>query len=308
MKTIHGIENFPASEGSIVTIGTFDGVHLGHQQILKQLIDTSQQSKLKSVLLTFFPHPRMVLQPDISMRLIQTIEEREKALRKTGLDYLVIHPFSEKFSRLSADDYVKQILVDKLNVRKVVVGYDHRFGRNRTASLEDMYNYADIYDFEVIEIDAKKIKSTAVSSTKIRKAIDQGDIALANSYLGDPFTLEGVVVHGDKRGRELSYPTANIELQNKHKIIPKQGVYLIQSDIDNQVVYGMMNIGTKPTFDTTNPSIEVHFFDWNGDLYDQTLQVKLLKWIREEQKFGSVEELQAQIHADERYCRSYIPN
>ncbi|MGB0305929.1 MAG: bifunctional riboflavin kinase/FAD synthetase [Flavobacteriaceae bacterium] len=308
MKTIHGIENFPASEGSIVTIGTFDGVHLGHQQILKQLIDTSQQSKLKSVLLTFFPHPRMVLQPDISMRLIQTIEEREKALRKTGLDYLVIHPFSEKFSRLSADDYVKQILVDKLNVRKVVVGYDHRFGRNRTASLEDMYNYADIYDFEVIEIDAKKIKSTAVSSTKIRKAIDEGDIALANSYLGDPFTLEGVVVHGDKRGRELSYPTANIELQNKHKIIPKQGVYLIQSDIDNQVVYGMMNIGTKPTFDTTNPSIEVHFFDWNGDLYDQTLQVKLLKWIREEQKFGSVEELQAQIHADERYCRSYIPN
>ena len=308
MKTIHGIENFPASEGSIVTIGTFDGVHLGHQQILKQLIDTSQQSKLKSVLLTFFPHPRMVLQPDISMRLIQTIEEREKALRKTGLDYLVIHPFSEKFSRLSADDYVKQVLVDKLNVRKVVVGYDHRFGRNRTASLEDMYNYADIYDFEVIEIDAKKIKSTAVSSTKIRKAIGQGDIALANSYLGDPFTLEGVVVHGDKRGRELSYPTANIELQNKHKIIPKQGVYLIQSDIDNQVVYGMMNIGTKPTFDTTNPSIEVHFFDWNGDLYDQTLQVKLLKWIREEQKFDSVEELQAQIHADERYCRSYIPN
>ncbi len=308
MKTIHGIENFPASEGSIVTIGTFDGVHLGHQQILKQLIDTSQQSKLKSVLLTFFPHPRMVLQPDISMHLIQTIEEREKALRKTGLDYLVIHPFSEKFSRLSADDYVKQVLVDKLNVRKVVVGYDHRFGRNRTASLEDMYNYADIYDFEVIEIDAKKIKSTAVSSTKIRKAIDQGDIALANSYLGDPFTLEGVVVHGDKRGRELSYPTANIELQNKHKIIPKQGVYLIQSDIDNQVVYGMMNIGTKPTFDTTNPSIEVHFFDWNGDLYDQTLQVKLLKWIREEQKFDSVEELQAQIHADERYCRSYIPN
>lgn len=308
MKTIHGIENFPASEGSIVTIGTFDGVHLGHQQILKQLIDTSQQSKLKSVLLTFFPHPRMVLQPDISMHLIQTIEEREKALRKTGLDYLVIHPFSEKFSRLSADDYVKQVLVDKLNVRKVVVGYDHRFGRNRTASLEDMYNYADIYDFEVIEIDAKKIKSTAVSSTKIRKAIDQGDIALANSYLGDPFKLEGVVVHGDKRGRELSYPTANIELQNKHKIIPKQGVYLIQSDIDNQVVYGMMNIGTKPTFDTTNPSIEVHFFDWNGDLYDQTLQVKLLKWVREEQKFDSVEELQAQIHADERYCRSYIPN
>ena len=308
MKTIHGIENFPASEGSIVTIGTFDGVHLGHQQILKQLIDTSQQSKLKSVLLTFFPHPRMVLQPDISMRLIQTIEERERALRKTGLDYLIIHPFSAQFSRLSADDYVREILVEKLNVRKVVVGYDHRFGRNRTASLEDMYNYADIYDFEVIEIDAKKIKSTAVSSTKIRKAIEEGDIALANSYLGDPFTLEGVVVHGDKRGRKLSYPTANIELQNKHKIIPKQGVYLIQSDLDNQVVYGMMNIGTKPTFDTTNPSIEVHFFDWNGDLYDQTLQVKLLKWVREEQKFDSVEELQAQIHADERYCRSYIPN
>ena len=308
MKTIHGIENFPANDGSIVTIGTFDGVHLGHQQILQQLIDASQQSKLKSVLLTFFPHPRMVLQPDISMRLIQTIQERERALEKTGLDYLVIHPFSVEFSRLSADDYVKQILVEKLNVQKVVVGYDHRFGRNRTASLEDMYNYADIYDFEVIEIDAKKIKSTAVSSTKIRKAIDDGDLELANTYLGRAFSLEGLVVHGDKRGRELSYPTANIELQNQHKIIPKQGVYLVKSNLDNGVVYGMMNIGTKPTFDTSVPCIEVHFFDYNGDLYGKTIQVQLLKWVRNEVKFESVEELQAQIHADERYCRSYLSN
>ena len=171
MKTIHGIEIFLFDEeASIVTIGTFDGVHLGHQQILKQLIDTSRKSKLKSVLLTFFPHPRMVLQPDISMRLIQTIQEREKALQKTGLDYLVIHPFSTEFSRLSADDYVKQILVEQLNVRKVVVGYDHRFGRNRTASLEDMYHYADIHEFEVIEINAEKIESTAVSSTKDSKS------------------------------------------------------------------------------------------------------------------------------------------
>ena len=286
MKTIHGIENFPADEASIVTIGTFDGVHLGHQQILKQLTDTSRKSKLKSVLLTFFPHPRMVLQPDISMRLIQTIQEREKALENTGLDYLVIHPFSTAFSRLSADDYVKQILVEQLNVRKVVVGYDHRFGRNRTASLEDMYHYADIYDFEVIEIDAKKIDSTAVSSTKIRNAIDQGNIELANTYLGQPFTLEGMVVHGDKRGRELAYPTANIDLQNQHKIVPKQGVYLVKSKLKGRVVYGMMNIGTKPTFDTTMPSIEVHFLDWNGDLYGQAVQVELLKWVREERKFS----------------------
>ena len=306
MKTIHGIENFPADEASIVTIGTFDGVHLGHQQILEQLIETSQKSKLKSVLLTFFPHPRMVLQPDVSMRLIQTIEERERALAKTGLDYLIIHPFSAEFSRLSADDYVKQVLVEQLNVHKVVVGYDHRFGRNRTASLEDMYHYADIYDFEVIEIDAKKIDSTAVSSTKIRKAIDDGSIELANTYLGHSFTLEGMVVHGDKRGRELSYPTANIDLQNPHKIVPKQGVYLVKSNLSNRVVYGMMNIGTKPTFDASMPSIEVHFFDWDGDLYGQAVQVELLKWVREERKFGSVEELQAQIQADEQYCRSYI--
>lgn len=306
MKTIHGIENFPADEASIVTIGTFDGVHLGHQQILKQLIETSQKSKLKSVLLTFFPHPRMVLQPDVSMRLIQTIEERERALAKTGLDYLIIHPFSAEFSRLSADDYVKQVLVEQLNVQKVVVGYDHRFGRNRTASLEDMYHYEDIYDFEVIEIDAKKIDSTAVSSTKIRKAIDDGSIELANTYLGHSFTLEGMVVHGDKRGRELSYPTANIDLQNPHKIVPKQGVYLVKSNLSNRVVYGMMNIGTKPTFDASMPSIEVHFFDWDGDLYGQAVQVELLKWVREERKFGSVEELQAQIQADEQYCRSYI--
>ncbi|MGB0811434.1 MAG: bifunctional riboflavin kinase/FAD synthetase [Flavobacteriaceae bacterium] len=307
MKTIHGIENFPADEASIVTIGTFDGVHLGHQQILKQLIDTSRKSKLKSVLLTFFPHPRMVLQPDISMRLIQTIQEREKALQKTGLDYLVIHPFSTEFSRLSADDYVKQILVEQLNVRKVVVGYDHRFGRNRTASLEDMYHYADIHEFEVIEINAEKIESTAVSSTKIRKAIDEGNIELANTYLGHSFTIEGMVIDGDKRGRELSYPTANIDLQNQHKIVPKQGVYLVKSKLKGRVVYGMMNIGTKPTFDTTMPSIEVHFLDWNGDLYGQAVQVELLKWVREERKFSSVEELQTQIQADEQYCRSSIP-
>ena len=307
MKTIQGIENFPADEASIITIGTFDGVHLGHQQILKQLTETSRKSKLKSVLLTFFPHPRMVLQPDISMRLIQTIQEREKALKITGLDYLVIHPFSIAFSRLSADDYVKQILVEQLNVRKVVVGYDHRFGRNRTASLEDMYHYADIYDFEVIEIDAKKIDSTAVSSTKIRNAIDQGNIELANTYLGQPFTLEGMVVHGDKRGRELSYPTANIDLQNQHKIVPKQGVYLVKSKLKGRVVYGMMNIGTKPTFDTTMPSIEVHFLDWNGGLYGQAVQVELLKWVREERKFKTVKDLQAQIQTDEQNCRSSIP-
>ena len=307
MKTIHGIENFPADEVSIVTIGTFDGVHLGHQQILKQLIDTRLKSKLKSVLLTFFPHPRMVLQPDVPMHLIQTIEERERALAKTGLDYLVIHPFSSEFSRLSADDYVKRVLVQQLNVQKVVVGYDHRFGRNRKASLEDMYHYSDIYDFEVIEIDAKKIDSTAVSSTKIRKAIDEGNIELANTYLGQPFTLEGMIVHGDKRGRELSYPTANMDLQNPHKIVPKQGVYLVKSNLSNRVVYGMMNIGTKPTFDASMPSIEVHFFDWNGDLYGQAVQVELLKWVREERKFNSVEELQTQIQADEQYCRSSIP-
>ena len=307
MKTIHGIENFPADEASIVTIGTFDGVHLGHQQILKQLIDTSRKSKLKSVLLTFFPHPRMVLQPDISMRLIQTIQEREKALQKTGLDYLVIHPFSTEFSRLSADDYVKQILVEQLNVRKVVVGYDHRFGRNRTASLEDMYHYADIHEFEVIEINAEKIESTAVSSTKIRKAIDEGNIELANTYLGHSFTIEGMVIDGDKRGRELSYPTANIDLQNQHKIVPKQGVYLVKSKLKGRVVYGMMNIGTKPTFDTTMPSIEVHFLDWNGDLYGQAVQVELLKWVREERKFKTIKELQTQIRTDEQNCRSSIP-
>ena len=307
MKTIHGIENFPADEASIVTIGTFDGVHLGHQQILKQLIDTSRKSKLKSVLLTFFPHPRMVLQPDISMRLIQTIQEREKALQKTGLDYLVIHPFSTEFSRLSADDYVKKILVEQLNVRKVVVGYDHRFGRNRTASLEDMYHYADIHEFEVIEINAEKIESTAVSSTKIRKAIDEGNIELANTYLGHSFTIEGMVIDGDKRGRELSYPTANIDLQNPHKIVPKQGVYLVKSNLEDRIIYGMMNIGTKPTFNAAMPSIEVHFLDWNGNLYGQAVQVELLKWVREERKFNTVEELQTQIQADEQYCRSSIP-
>ena len=307
MKVIHGIENYQPTGPAVLTMGTFDGVHLGHQKILSKVIHIAKAQNALSVVLTFFPHPRMVLQPDISMRLIQTIQEREKALQKTGLDYLVIHPFSTEFSRLSADDYVKQILVEQLNVRKVVVGYDHRFGRNRTASLEDMYHYADIHEFEVIEINAEKIESTAVSSTKIRKAIDEGNIELANTYLGHSFTIEGMVIDGDKRGRELSYPTANIDLQNPHKIVPKQGVYLVKSNLEDRIIYGMMNIGTKPTFNAAMPSIEVHFFDWNGNLYGQAVQVELLKWVREERKFNTVEELQTQIQADEQYCRSSIP-
>jgi riboflavin kinase/FMN adenylyltransferase len=306
MKTIRGVENFPKNEASIVTIGTFDGVHLGHQQILRQLIATSKKAGLKSVLLTFFPHPRMVLQPDISMHLIQTIEEREQVLGKTGLDYLVIHPFSSDFSRLSAEDYVKTILVDRLNTKKVVVGYDHRFGRNRSASLEEMHHYGAIYDFEVIEIDAKKINVTAVSSTKIRKAIDKGDMATTNQYLGHPFTLNGMVIHGDKRGRELSYPTANIDLQNKHKITPKQGVYLVTTEIQNKRVFGMMNIGTKPTFGVSGSSIEVHLFDWNADLYGQHLCFDILEWVRDEKKFSNARELQTQIQDDESHCRLRI--
>lgn len=306
MGNFKKFESYHSKEATVVTIGTFDGVHIGHQKIIKRLINTGKEHNLKSVILTFFPHPRMVLQKDTDIKLINTIEERSRILEGLGLDHLLIKKFTKAFSRLSAEDFVKQILVDKLHAKKVIIGYDHRFGRNRNASIEDLKTFGKVYGFEVEEISAQDINDVAVSSTKIRKALMEGDIAKANRYLGHAFMLTGIVVKGEGLGKKLDFPTANLFIKEAYKIIPKQGVYVISSIIDNEQIYGMMNIGTNPTVNGKKETIEVHFFNFNKDLYGKEIQVDLLNRLRDEQKFESVEALKVQLKKDRETALHYI--
>ncbi|MFI0428753.1 bifunctional riboflavin kinase/FAD synthetase [Mariniflexile sp. HMF6888] len=306
MSKIKDIKAYKSVEPTIVTIGTFDGVHVGHQKIIKRLINIGKQTHLKSVILTFFPHPRMVLQKDSSIKLINTINERGAILDALGLDYLLVKKFTKAFSRLSAEDFVKKILVDKLNAKKVIIGYDHRFGRNRNADINDLRKFGDLYGFEVEEISAQDINEVSVSSTKIRKALEEGDIAKANTFLGYPFMLTGKVVKGKALGRQIDYPTANIQIAEDYKLIPKHGSYVVSSVINNQVIYGMMNIGFNPTVEGQEETIEVHFFDFNKNIYNKTIQIDLLHRLRDEQKFESVEALKNQLLKDKEVSFAYI--
>jgi riboflavin kinase/FMN adenylyltransferase len=306
LKVIENYKNFKVSKKSIVTIGTFDGVHIGHQKIMEQLVAGAQQKNANSVLLTFFPHPRMVLQKDNSLKLINTIAEKIKILEKTGLDYLIIHPFDKEFSRLTAFDFVRTILVNHLNTSELVIGYDHRFGKNREGNFEQLQEYGHMYDFKVTEIPAQDINQISVSSTKIRNAISKAEIEKANEYLGYPFSLEGTVVSGEKLGNTIGYPTANIALLESYKLTPKTGAYLIRSLVNGNTVYGMMNIGNRPTVNGAQETIEVHFFDLDEDLYGQELTIELLTFLREEQKFNSLEALKKQLFLDKEKSRELI--
>lgn len=306
MRKVKNIETYKSNEPTVVTIGTFDGVHIGHQKIIKRLINTGKMEGLKSVILTFFPHPRMVLQKDSSIKLINTIKERHDILDALGLDYLLIKEFTQEFSRLSAEDFVKEILVGKINAKKVIIGYDHRFGRNRSADINDLKAFGETYGFEVEEISAQDINDVAVSSTKIRTALIKGEINKANTYLGYNFMLTGVVTKGKGLGKQLGYPTANIDIAEDYKIIPKHGSYIISSVIDEAVVYGMMNIGMNPTVNGTKETIEVHFFDFQKDIYGETIQIDLLHRIRNEEKFESVEALKLQLAKDKERALEYI--
>lgn len=306
MSKIKDIKAYKLEKPTIVTIGTFDGVHIGHQKIIKRLIGLGEQAHLKSVILTFFPHPRMVLQKDSGIKLINTLKERGAILEALGLDYLLVKKFTKAFSRLSAEDFVKTILVDKLHAKKVIIGYDHRFGRNRNADINDLKKFGDIYGFEVEEISAQDINDVAVSSTKIRKALEEGDIAKANAYLGYPFMLTGKVVKGKALGRQIDYPTANIKIPEDYKLIPKHGAYIVRSTINNHIVYGMMNIGFNPTVEGDEETIEVHFFNFNKNIYNKTIQIDLLHRLRDEQKFESVEALKTQLETDKQTSLNYI--
>ena len=308
MKIFNSIQEFRSDSKTVVTLGTFDGVHKGHKSILEKLITSSKNSGCESVVLTFFPHPRMVLQQNSDIKLLNTIDEKAHLLEEYGVNNLIIHPFDHAFSRLTAEEFVKDILVDKLNIFKIIIGHDHRFGRNRTATIDDLIIYGKEYGFEVEQISALEINEVSVSSTKIRNALNSGMLETANKFLGYPYFLTGTVVKGKQLGRTIGFPTANISIKEDYKLIPAQGVYVVSADIDGKNIFGMMNIGTNPTVGGVSQSIEVHFFDFTEDIYDKEVRISVHYRIRDEVKFPSVDDLKKQLAEDQKISLEYINN
>ncbi len=306
MKIYNSIDEYNESKSSVVTIGTFDGIHKGHQKIFNKVINASKQSNLSSVVLTFFPHPRIILNKYNDIKMIDTLDEKIEHLEKIGIDNLIIHPFDKKFSLLSADQFIKEYLVEKLKLKHIIIGYDHRFGKGREASVSDLKEYSSDFNFIVDEIDAQEIEKITISSTKIRNSINQGDLETTKKYLGRFFSLTGKVVKGDGLGKQIDYPTANILIEEDYKIIPKDGVYYIRTTIDNKLYNGMMNIGHRPTIGNKEKSIEVNLFKFDRDIYYKIISIDVIVKIREEKKFSSINALKAQLAKDEEHCLKLI--
>ena len=306
MKIFNSINDFNCSKKTILTLGTFDGVHIGHRKILEKVTQNTENGKYESLVLTFFQHPRIVLQIQSDVKLLNTIGEKIDLLESLGLQNLVIHTFDETFSKLSAEEFVKTVLVDRFHIQKIIIGHDHRFGRNRTANIDDLIAFGEKYDFEVEQISVQEIKAVSISSTKIRKALTEGNMALANEYLGYEYLLSGTVSKGKQLGKTIGFPTANLIIEENNKLIPRNGVYVVRSIINQKTVFGMMNIGFNPTVAGENLSIEVHYFDFDADLYDQKIRVSVLKYLRSEQKFESVELLKEQLKKDRNTALGYI--
>ncbi len=310
MKVYRNIEDFKDVKNPIVTVGTFDGVHIGHQHILKRLKEVAEENGGETVLLTFFPHPRMVVFPeDNRLKLINTLEEKIKLLEDFGLQHLVILPFSKEFSRVSPTEYVRDFLVNKLNVNTLVIGYDHRFGRNREGDINLLKELSPVYDFKVEEIPAREIDDIKVSSTKIREALSQGDIKTAKEYLQHDFSLNGTVVKGNQIGRTIGFPTANIHVPEPYKLIPKQGVYIVKGKIAGKTYQGLLNIGNRPTIEEKNnekPTIEAYFLNTSDNLYDQKAEITFIERLRDEKKYNSLEELSNQLKKDEQMAQQYF--
>jgi len=304
--TVQSISKYDKGHSTAITIGTFDGVHIGHKKILLRLIKNASSLNLKSMVLTFFPHPRMVLQEHVEIKLLNTLDEKIAILENLGLNYLIVHPFTKEFSRLSAIEFVRDLLVNSLMAKKIIIGYDHRFGRNRTANINDLTAFGGTLDFNVEEISAQEVDDMAVSSTKIRKALNEGDMLTANKYLGYNYMLTGTIQRGKGLGNKLGFPTANLHIKETYKLVPKNGAYVVKSKIKGQLVYGMMNIGFNPTVSGKERSIEIHFFDFDKDLYDQKLQIDILERLRDEHKFDSVNALKDQLVHDKKTSLSLI--
>lgn len=306
MKIFKSIKDFSSDKKTILTLGTFDGVHKGHQKILKKITQGTENGKYESLVLTFFPHPRMVLQENSDIKLLNTIEEKIYLLEAIGIENLVIHPFDEIFSQLTAEDFVRTVLVDQFNIHKIIIGHDHRFGKNRTANIDDLIGFGEKYGFEVEQISVQEINDISVSSTKVRKSLLEGNMALANKYLGYNYFLSGTVVKGKQLGRTIGFPTANIKIEEDYKLIPHNGVYVVRSVINEKTVFGMMNIGFNPTVSGEKLTIEIHFLDFDTNLYDQKITVSILKYLRPEQKFDSLDLLTQQLEKDKNSALTYL--
>jgi riboflavin kinase/FMN adenylyltransferase len=306
MQIHYGTENFPLLFATIVTAGTFDGVHLGHQKILNRLHETARKTNRESVVITYHPHPRIVLGKDKDLKLLTTLDEKITLLEKAGVNHLVIVSFNKEFSELSSEEFIQEILIKKLHTTVLIIGYDHRFGKNREGSFEYLKENSGNYGFEIEEIPAQEIDEITVSSSKIRKALTEGNITLANELLQRPYTLSGTVVKGKQLGRTIGYPTANIEIADTYKLVPADGVYAVVVEYENSLYRGMLSIGTNPTVNGSHRTIEVNILDFEGDLYGKELTLGIIKFVRGQIKFPGLSELIQQIQQDEIVIRKML--
>jgi riboflavin kinase/FMN adenylyltransferase len=315
----------------VVTIGTFDGVHLGHQQIIKELVEKSKKNGGESVILTFFPHPRMILNPENhELKMINTMAEKANIMQHLGVDHLIITPFTRDFSNLSPEAYIKEVLIEQIGMKQMVIGYDHRFGKDRSGGLAQLKQFSELYEYNVTEIPEEDVRDLAVSSTRIRNALNIGDVDVANDLMGHPFTLSGKVIRGDQIGRTLGYPTANLFIEESYKLIPSDGIYAVTIEIlesrnKNQELYnpyqptskknlenksqiykGMAYIGHRPTINGMSQNIEVNIFDFEGDIYHQNLTLNFLHFIRHDIKFEGLEKLATQLGKDKLATLAYF--
>lgn len=299
MKIYHGVEEFNKLNYAIVTSGTFDGVHIGHQKIINRLKEIAKLNQGETVLITFWPHPRFVLNPDDdSLKLLSTFEEKASYLKKQGIDHLVKIEFTKKFSQLSSEEFIRNVLVDKIGTKKLVIGYDHRFGKNREGSFEHLKENASTYGFEVEEISRQDIDDVGVSSTKIRQALENGEIRTANEFLGRQYSMAGEVIHGEQLGRSIGFPTANLFVKEKFKLIPADGVYAVEVMYKSHLYKGMLNMGYRPTVGGRSKTLEVNIFDFDHTTYGEELRIFFIEHIRKEVKFNNTEELRNQLLHD----------
>jgi len=311
MNIHHSFETFNTIQNPVATIGFFDGVHKGHQQVIAYLNEQARKINGESVLITFDPHPKIVLSPtNHKVQLILSQEEKIEKLKQYDVQHVVILKFTHQLSQLSAHDFLTTILIEQLKIKHFVIGYDHRFGRNREGDINFLRKKASELQFSVAEIPAQTIDNITISSTKIRKALQEGKIEIANDFLGTPFSMKGTVVKGQQLGRTLGFPTANIRLQEALKIIPKDGIYIVKVFVDTDVQKtGILSIGNNPTINAdTQQTIEVFLLDFSGDLYETTIVLEFMHFIRPTEKFGSIEQLIEQMKQDETYTRNYMYN
>ena len=305
MITTKNIENSNSATPAILTIGTFDGVHLGHKKIIKKLVKSAKEKKLRSCILTFFPHPRNFLSKSNDLKMINTIREKKEILDELGVDELIIQEFNDDFSNLSANEFIRHLL-KFCEIKEIIVGFNHKFGKDREAGIDELKVYGKKYGFDVMEIGAFDINQINISSTKIRNAIGAGEVELCNEYLGYNFSIDGNIVKGKSIGKKIGFPTANIRVEENYKIIPKNGVYFVSCKIKNIQKFGMMNIGFNPTFGNKKLTIEVNIFDFEQDVYGENIRIEFIKFIRNEIRFHNIDELIKQIKIDRETCKSYM--